>query len=48
MRNRFAFRFFALCACALRGIAKLAERGANAATRRTATLNLDMINERRG
>jgi hypothetical protein len=47
MRNRFAFRFFAICACALRAVANLTDRGATAATRKTATLNLAIINERR-
>jgi hypothetical protein len=48
MRNRFAFRFYALCACALRGLSNLTDRGATAATRKTARLNLAIINERRG
>jgi hypothetical protein len=48
MRNRFAFRFFAVCARALRAIASLAGRGAYAATRKSAAINLSIINEHRG
>lgn len=48
MRNRIAFRFFNTCACALRALSRICERGAYAATRKTATINLAIVNERRG
>lgn len=48
MRKRFAFRLLAILACTLRAVSTLTDRCATAATRKTAALNLAIINERRG